>query len=151
MEISEVYRERNLVVLMAARLAQVLGYDVRMGRHNPSDPNDASHADPAGYAEFMNFVAIILPTGQVTWTLHDSEVARFSGIESDLLATWDGHDTAEKYRRLEKFAHDYEPVFCPVVKRKVSRLTAEWNDRHKEQFGITWTDIDVNILGGRRR
>jgi len=44
-------------------------------------------------------VYIDLPTGQVSWHYHDSHAYLFEGLPP-YPGEWDGHDTAEKYRRL---------------------------------------------------
>jgi hypothetical protein len=98
------YRERNQVV---AALARVL-----MGQHPPlyglppgapanawlaeHDPNDAGW-DP----EWRTIVFIEGPTGQLSWHLHDSDVALFDGLPRGP-NLWDGHSTPEKYERVAR-------------------------------------------------
>jgi hypothetical protein len=58
--------------------------------------------------EWRNIVCVHLPTGQATWHIHDSEVILFGHLamtEGD----WDGHTTAEKYRRLDALAEEHMP------------------------------------------
>jgi hypothetical protein len=86
------YRERDQVVALVARMALALGWRAGVRRHEP-DP------DPTWDEDWKNVVAIDLPTGQVTWHYHDSEVPLFIGLP-DYQGSWDGHDTAEKYRRV---------------------------------------------------
>lgn len=44
-------------------------------------------------------VYVDLPTGQVSWHFHDSQAHLFAHLPP-YAGAWDGHDTAEKYRRL---------------------------------------------------
>ena len=50
-----------------------------------------------------NCIYIDLPTGQVSWHIHDREMVQFSHLPS-YEGEWDGHDTPEKYRRLAALA-----------------------------------------------
>lgn len=45
-------------------------------------------------------IYIGLPTGQVSWHFHDSQAHLFDGLPQRAEA-WDGHDTPEKYRRVD--------------------------------------------------
>lgn len=45
-------------------------------------------------------VFIELPTGQVSWHIHDSEVGYFAHLARETGRKWDGHLTPEKYDRL---------------------------------------------------
>lgn len=78
------YRERNQLV---AALSKVF----------PSVLAPATDAEPG----WSTVVMIQLPTGQVSWHIKDSEIPEFfSHLVRDTNATWDGHTTEEKYRRL---------------------------------------------------
>jgi hypothetical protein len=90
------YAERNQVVALLARMALALGWRAGLRGHEP-DP------DPAWDDDWKNVVAIDLPTGQVTWHYHDSDRPLFSSLPP-YTAPWDGHDTAEKYRRVNAAA-----------------------------------------------
>ncbi len=79
------YRERNKVVAALSRL-----FPAWLGRHE-EDPNWGK--------EWMNIVFIKLPTGQVSWHLHDSDMQLFAHLEQGE-EKWDGHTTEEKYERL---------------------------------------------------
>jgi len=48
----------------------------------------------------MNVLFIQLPTGQVSWHFHDSEVEWFDWLPVRPEKTWDGHTEAEKYQRV---------------------------------------------------
>jgi hypothetical protein len=86
------YRERDQVVALLARMALALGWRAGLRSHQP-DP------DPTWDDDWKNVVAIDLPTGQVTWHFHDSERPLFHSLPP-YAGSWDGHDTAEKYRRV---------------------------------------------------
>lgn len=62
--------------------------------------------DPApAYPEYPAVLTIVLPTGQVTW--HLPPLAYGWGFPADGPA-WDGHDTAEKYRRVAAYVNGCE-------------------------------------------
>jgi hypothetical protein len=86
------YAERNQVVALLARMALALGWRAGLRGHEP-DP------DPTWDDDWTNVVAIDLPTGQVTWHYHDSDRPLFASLPP-YPAAWDGHDTPEKYRRV---------------------------------------------------
>jgi len=90
--IDEVYRERNMCVVGIARLALFLGYKAGIGQHKDK-PGEEWESD------WRNIVFIDLPAGQVSWHIHDSELELFSFLPV-YVGEWDGHDTAEKYRRV---------------------------------------------------
>lgn len=50
-----------------------------------------------------NCIYIDIPTGQVSWHIHDREMAQFAHLPA-YDGEWDGHDTPEKYRRLAALA-----------------------------------------------
>lgn len=54
---------------------------------------------------WRTIVYINLPTGQVSWHIHDSEKGFFAHLDPGL-EEWDGHDTKEKYRRLRSLGAD---------------------------------------------
>jgi len=60
--------------------------------------------------DWRNIVCIHLPTGQVTWHIHDSEVEWFSHLPTDEIHNWDGHTTAEKYERLAALKMPERPL-----------------------------------------
>lgn len=82
------YRERNLLVAALSKL-----FPAYIGRHEPYDPN--------WDRDWTNVIYIILPAGQVSWHIHDSELNLFSHLKlREYGPHWDGHTTDEKYRRL---------------------------------------------------
>ena len=81
-----VYRERDQLVAALSKL-----FPAHFANHDDADWED----------EWRNIVCIHLPTGQVTWHIHVSEVPLFGHLTIGS-NHWDGHDTPEKYRRLNE-------------------------------------------------
>lgn len=106
--LGEAYRDRNLLALAFAHLVDAhhdrlihsehlarYADDFRAGWHPPTDEDDADAAEWA-------VVWCRLPTGQVSW-----HVPRHQALASSIPQVrlpWDGHDRAEKNRRLQAFA-----------------------------------------------
>lgn len=83
--IDAAYEERNRLVSLLAAVY----------------PSGLAKTPIPGWApEWHNCVYIDTPAGQMSWHYHDREAHLFSGLP-EYQGTWDGHDTAEKYRRLE--------------------------------------------------
>jgi len=90
---NEVYNERARCLSGMARFAQEMGMPCGMGRHPDEEPWD----------EDWRFIVFIdLPTGQVSWHIHDSELHLFHFLPA-YEGKWDGHTTREKYDRLDRF------------------------------------------------
>jgi hypothetical protein len=85
----EVYAERNQVVAGLAALARRLGWQAGTARTDI----------PGWEPEWHGCVYIDLPTGQVSWHYHEREAGVFAFLPP-YGGEWDGHDTAEKYRRV---------------------------------------------------
>lgn len=83
------YFERNQCVALIARMALALGHDVAVTKT----------AIDGWSEDWHGCIYIELPTGQVSWNFHDSQAYLFEGLPS-VPAVWDGHDTPEKYRRV---------------------------------------------------
>lgn len=81
------YNERNKCVALIASL-----FPSSLERH-PEE--DASWEDDWRWIVFVD-----LPTGQVSWHIHDSELALFDHVPRIQGRIWDGHTTEEKYDRL---------------------------------------------------
>lgn len=82
------YRERaHLVALLAAWRNSHIGYT------DPAAPNWA-------------VVTIELPTGQACWHIAPADMDLFAHVRPTprYARGWDGHDTDEKYRRIDEFA-----------------------------------------------
>jgi hypothetical protein len=95
--LNAVYHERNQVVLLAARMAQKLGYKVGIGY------DDDPELDQAMWA----VVFIDLPgCGQVSWHLPQYMI---DALELDPIpdydGEWDGHDSDEKYLRVDLYVN----------------------------------------------
>lgn len=84
--------ERDLVLAIASKLATVCGLEAELWQHEEEEWED----------EWRNIVAIYLPTGQVTWHIHDSELQYFQHLKPGV-NKWDGHSTEEKYQRVKNF------------------------------------------------
>jgi len=82
------YLERNKCVALIARMALAMG--LKAGR--------AKTAIEGWSEDWHGCVYIDLPTGQVSWHFHDSQLSLFLDLPK-YDGTWDGHDTPEKYRR----------------------------------------------------
>ncbi len=87
--IDAVYEERDRCVALASRLAAALGMDAWIGRHVGEDWDD----------EWRTVVFVQLPTGQVSWHVHDREMLLFAHLPRRDDRPWDGHSTEEKYER----------------------------------------------------
>jgi hypothetical protein len=97
------YRERDQVVALAARMARLLHWPAWLGRHVGADWED----------DWRNIVFITLPSGQVSWHVHDSELHLFAFLGSGC-EPWDGHGTDEKYRRCQA---SWPPPPSPAERR----------------------------------
>lgn len=84
-----VYAERNKCVALIARMALALGLEAGLKEHEGENWDD----------DWRNIVFIDLPSGQVSWHIHDSELPLFWFL-SEYKGEWDGHTTEEKYRRV---------------------------------------------------
>lgn len=81
----EAYEERNRVV---AALAKCFPSGVARTAIRGWDP------------AWHGCVYVDLPTGQASWHFHDSQAGMFSALDP-YTGAWDGHDTEEKYRRID--------------------------------------------------
>lgn len=97
-ERDDAYRERDQCVAQIAAMAVKLGYPAWISQHDAADES----WDPA----WRSIVFVELPTGQVSWHIHVSELHLFSFIAcSQPSREWDGHSTEEKYERLLEYGH----------------------------------------------
>lgn len=84
------YLERNRCVALIARMALAVGWRAGVAR-----------TAIEGWSEdWHGCVYIDLPTGQCSWHFHDSQTHLFDGLPA-YTDPWDGHDTPEKYRRVD--------------------------------------------------
>jgi len=86
----DAYLERNRCVALLARMALAMGLPVAVTRT----------AIEGWSADWHGCIYIGLPTGQVSWHFHDSQAHLFGNLPQRA-EVWDGHDTAEKYRRVQ--------------------------------------------------
>lgn len=82
------YRERNELVALISKL-----FPAYKTRH----PEDEEWED-----DWRWIIVIDLPTGQVSWHIHDDEISLFSHLQEGV-NSWDGHDNKEKYKRIRRF------------------------------------------------
>ena len=67
-------------------------------------PSGVAKTAIEGWSEdWHGCVYIDLPTGQVSWHFHDSQAYLFKDLPP-YAGAWDGHDTPEKYRRVNALA-----------------------------------------------
>lgn len=88
------YAERNKCVAAIVIVAVKKGWATGLALH--------SRDDALWDEEWRNIVWIELPTGQVTWHIHDRELPMFTALQLKQCDwfKWDGHSTQEKYDRL---------------------------------------------------
>lgn len=90
-KLDSVYEERNLVVLLMARLAGRLGWPVGLKQHDP--------ADTTWEDEWRTILFVESPAGQLSWHLHESEKRHVEYV-APYEKEWDKHTTEEKYARV---------------------------------------------------
>jgi hypothetical protein len=83
------YQERDKCVSLIAHMALAMGFAVGLARHTGDPWED----------DWRNIVFVELPTGQVSWHVHDSEMHMFCDLPR-YTKPWDGHSTSEKYHRV---------------------------------------------------
>lgn len=90
-QLNAVYRERNQLVAAMTKLI-------------PSHFAIDETVEP----EWRYVICVHLPTGQATWHIHEDQYGLFAHLEDfDRPQHWDGHDTTEKYRRLNALKLDW--------------------------------------------
>lgn len=115
----EVYHERDQVIALAVWLALQSGLSVWIGEHERSDA--------AWESDWRHIVYIRLPTGQVSWHIHKSELGLFRLLPSRAsVGTWDGHTVEEKYDRLERYVTG---ISDPWLERVQARLGVVGRER----------------------
>lgn len=92
-DLDRVYSERNKCVALIAQLAKMLGMNCGIKIHQGENWEE----------DWRHIFFLDLPSGQVSWHLHDSELENFPTLRPYTEA-WDEHDTNEKYRRVIAFA-----------------------------------------------
>ena len=100
-------------------------------------------------------VCIHAPTGQMTWHIHDSELPQFSHLEK-LDNHWDGHDTAEKYRRLADLARSPVPELAAeggLIPAQVEafKAGAKWAQEDENRYSDASEIAALNLYNGGNR
>ncbi|HYE20126.1 MAG TPA: hypothetical protein VEA69_16890 [Tepidisphaeraceae bacterium] len=103
------YAERNQCVALIARLALANGWKAGTAKTAIEGWSDDWHG----------CVYIELPTGQVSWHFHDSQAWMFADLPP-YAGAWDGHDTPEKYRRVNTALLSPAPADVRVYDRVLS-------------------------------
>lgn len=86
-DLNSVYAERNAIVSLATKMAIALGYE------------SGFRTDEQAEDEWKTVIYINLPTGQVSWHIHERELLWFRHLPQ-FSQSWDGHSTAQKYDRV---------------------------------------------------
>lgn len=105
--LNAVYTERNKCVSLLVKMALQLGLHAGIGLHEDREGE--------AWDEDWRYIAFIdLPSGQVSWHLHDSEMEWFEGIPT-YTGAYDGHSFTEKYERvLHPLFHNAQPLPSPT-------------------------------------
>lgn len=90
------YEERAKIVSLLSRI-----YPAWIAAHDPLDASWDS--------QWRTIVFVDLPTGQVSWHMHDNDVGFFAHLTQGT-KSWDGHTTEEKYNRVLGVREAKEPV-----------------------------------------
>ena len=100
-DLNAVYSERNKLIALVAKQAIALG-------HQAGLLQDGDAAAP-----WQHVVVIDLPSGQVSWHIHDNELYWFAFLGAYEQA-WDGHTTEQKYNRVLSAVYP-APLANPVL------------------------------------
>ena len=106
------YSERNKLVAALSKF-----FPASLERH-PDDDKDWEN-------DWRWIVFINLPTGQVSWHLHDSELQQFEHLPRIVGRKWDGHTTDEKYARLKALSTTPESALAEVEARYLEKVLIE--------------------------
>ncbi|QLE46556.1 hypothetical protein FD723_40805 (plasmid) [Nostoc sp. C052] len=83
------YSERNKLLVPLCKMAIALNLVAGIGQHQGEEWDD----------DWRNIIFLELPTGQISFHIHDSELHLFQFLPP-YTGKWDGHDTATKWDRL---------------------------------------------------
>lgn len=95
------YQERNKMLVLVCRLAMADGFVVGIGEHVRACVSGREGDD--WDESWRTVIYIDLPTGQVSWHIHDSEMHLFSFLPK-YRGNWDLHTTEEKWDRVLSFS-----------------------------------------------
>jgi hypothetical protein len=98
------YSERNKLVSLLSKL-----FPASLERHPEEDKTWED--------DWRWIVFIQLPTGQVSWHIHDSELPLFDHLPREQGVKWDGHTNDEKWDRVSKFIAKDECQKSPETKK----------------------------------
>jgi len=109
------YTERNLLVAALSKL-----FPAWIERHPDSDTSWDK--------DWRNIIFLNLPTGQVSWHIHDAEFDNFQHLPQSAFGvqSWDGHTTAEKYERLSLLPSDTKEKEKKLIKALEFYATKHW-------------------------
>lgn len=119
------YHERDQLVAALTKL-----FPASIEKHTGTGPWDSA---------WDNVIVIDLPSGQVSWHIHERELPLFAHLPKGV-RTWDGHDTEEKYHRLGDLTH---VVSAPpttalgsvIAERARQQLVEKWTTEHDDGYG----------------
>lgn len=122
-----VYAERNKVVAALAVMARRAGWKCGIG----------THLGETWEPDWRTTILIDLPTGQVSWHVHDSEVQWFAFL-GPYDGKWDGHSTVAKYERLANLAISdwFECVPKPLEKPVAERIAEREIERRLKAMDV---------------
>lgn len=87
--------------------------------------------------EWNTVVCIHLPTGQVTWHVKTSEINLYFSHLTMTANHWDGHDTEEKYRRVDNLS-PYNTTITNLKELITVHTTMEQNIHSFEVYANTF-------------
>jgi hypothetical protein len=109
-QLDSVYRERNRLAILVARLTKSLGYMPGRG----ADPNEGP--------DWQNMLYIDLPTGQISFHFGLADAHLLEGL-AQYPIKWDGHDNATKWARVLEAT--FEPFYSQAEYKKVLRAVGK--------------------------
>lgn len=128
-----VYRERaHLVAHLAAGYPSALVYGA-----DPLTPN-------------WPVIFIRLPTGQVSWHISPDDLDLFANVERGI-EVWDGHDTTEKYRRVDAHTRALAQtrsikMLFPSMMRTIVPLAVGWVLTWLTAIGVDFSSEQVTSV-----
>jgi hypothetical protein len=129
------YKERDQLVAALSKL-----FPASLERH----PQNETWEDDWRWIVFID-----LPTGQVSWHIHDSELRDFDHLKRFGERSWDGHTTPEKYARLGALKTDAltEQMAGRVAKAREEAMQEAYDTAHATPFRYHAKD-DVDFHSG---
>jgi hypothetical protein len=109
------YQERDRLVAALSKI-----FPAFLERH--------SEEDKTWDDDWRWIVFILLPSGQVSWHIHDSELGMFDHVPRLVGHKWDGHTTPEKYERLAKLPCDLIEVWKEIKRKAREQVLDIVND-----------------------